>query len=61
MSIFFPNSLRVSSVNNIRRFQYWQDVICEENNPFKLAVGQEIKVVAVETVTPDLKAAGLLT
>lgn len=36
-----------------------QDVLCEEDNPYSLPVGQRIKVVYVESITPDLSAAGV--
>lgn len=38
---------------------FFQDVTCEEDNPYKLACGQRIKIVSVETITPDLAAAGI--
>ncbi|CAM9792009.1 unnamed protein product [Scytosiphon promiscuus] len=37
-----------------------QDEACGEENPYKLPVGQCIKVVYVESITPDLQAAGVI-
>ncbi|CAM9370521.1 unnamed protein product [Hapterophycus canaliculatus] len=38
-----------------------QDEVCEEGSPYGLPIGLRIKVVFVETITPDLHAAGVIS
>lgn len=38
-----------------------QDATCEGGNTYGLPVGQRIKVVFVESITPDLRAAGVIS
>ncbi|CAN0093411.1 unnamed protein product [Ectocarpus sp. 4 AP-2014] len=37
-----------------------RDQTCEEENPYSLPVGQSIKVMSVESITPDLHRAGVV-